>query len=367
MHSEADPARRTVPLPLVLIVDDNPDNINVVGELLLPRHAVRVANGGARALQLARMAPLPDLILLDVMMPGIDGFEVLQTLRADPDTADIPVVLLTALDSDEDEARGLALGAADYLTKPVRPGVLLARLDRLLAQRSSNLHLRAGLQRLEVDLQRRQADLLAIQDSTHRALLDLQEARDPEATQHRLRTQAYLHSLCQVLRRHPRFSEQLDDRQINMVLRAAPLHDIGLLGLPDRLLDHPGPLDGAARQSMQTHTVLGADVLARVWPAAASASLPWAREIARSHHERWDGQGYPDGLAGDTITWPARLMAVVDAYDALTMRRPYRAALTHAHAVSVLAGERGRQFDPDVTDAFVDVCDAWPAIGQRHA
>ena len=171
----------------------------------------------------------------------------------------------------------------------------------------------------------------------------------------------------EVLRRHPRFSEQLDDRQINMVLRAAPLHDIGLLGLPDRLLDHPGPLDGAARQSMQTHTVLGADVLARVWPAAASASLPWAREIARSHHERWDGQGYPDGLAGDTITWPARLMAVVDAYDALTMRRPYRAALTHAHAVSVLAGERGRQFDPDVTDAFVDVCDAWPAIGQRHA
>jgi putative two-component system response regulator len=358
--------RRTVPLPLVLIVDDNPDNLNVVGELLVPRHAVRVANGGARALQLARMAPLPDLILLDVMMPGIDGFEVLRQLRDHPHTADIPVVLLTALDSDEDEERGLALGAADYLTKPVRPGVLLARVGRLLAQRSAGRRVGADIQRLEDDLQRHQADLVSAQESTLRVLLDLQEARDPDATQHRLRTQAYLHSLCQVLRRHPRFSDQLDDRQINLVLRAAPLHDIGLLGLPDQLLAHPGPLDTVARQSMQAHTVLGADVLARVWPPASSSTLPWAREIARSHHERWDGRGYPDGLAGDSIPWAPRLMAVVDAYDALTMPRPYRAALAHADAVAVLASERGRQFDPDVTDAFVDVCHAWPAIGHRH-
>ena len=355
-----------MPLPLVLIVDDNPDNLNVVGELLLPRHAVRVANGGMRALELARLAPQPDLILLDVMMPGIDGFEVLRRLRSDPATADIPVVLLTALDSDEDEERGLALGAADYLTKPVRPGVLLARLARLLAHSGTSRRQRADLQQLEDDLQRSQADLQAAQDSTLRALLALQDARDPQATQHRLRTQAFLHNLCQVLRRHPRFADQLDERQIGHLLRAAPLHDIGLLGLPDQLLDKPGPLNPAEQRLMQAHTVLGADVLARVWPPASVAWLPWAQAIARSHHERWDGQGYPEGLAGDSIAWPARLMAVVDTYDALTTRRIHRAAVPHAEAVALVLAERGRQFDPDVTDAFADACSDWPAIAQRH-
>jgi len=355
-----------VPSPLVLIVDDNPENLSVVGELLLPRHAVRVANGGARAQQLARMAPQPDLILLDVMMPDMDGFQVLGALRDDPATADIPVVLLTALDSAEDEERGLLMGAADYLTKPVRPAVLLARVALLLAQRSAMRRLRADLLALQATLQHQQAELQVAQGTTLQALLQLQDARDPTAPRHRQRTQAYLHSLCQVLRRHPRFAAQLDERQIQMVVRAAPLHDIGLLAVPDRVLDKPGPLDVGERQLVQAHAQLGADVLARVWPAAP-AWLPWAREIALGHHERWDGQGYPAGLAGDAIHWSGRLMALVDAYEALTAPRPHRGALTHDAATAVLADERGRQFDPDVADAFLDVCDDWPAIGLRHA
>ena len=242
-----------MPLPLVLIVDDNPGNLNVLGEVLLPRHAVQVANGGMRALQLARLAPQPELILLDVMMPGIDGFEVLRQLRSEPTTTDIPVVLITAL-----------------------------------------------------------------------------------------------------------------ERQVGHLLRAAALHDIGLLGLPDQLLDKPGPLTPAERRLMQAHTLVGAEVLAQVWPAASVPWLPWAQANARSHHERWDGQRYPEGLAGDSNAWPARLMAVVDTYDAVTARRNHRAALPHAEALALVLAERGRQFDPDVTDAFADVCSDWPAIAQRH-
>ncbi len=352
-----------MPPPLVLIVDDNPENLSVVGELLLPRHAVRVANSGARALQLARMAPRPDLILLDVMMPGMDGFDVLRALRDNPETADIPVVLLTALDSAEDEERGLVLGAADYLTKPVRPAVLLARVARLLAQRSDSRRQHADMQQLAADLQQQQAELLAARDDTLQALLQMQDVRDPDAARHRLRSQAYLRSLCKVLRRNPRFAGLMDEREVQLVLRAAPLHDIGLLAVPDRVLDKPGPLDASERQLVQRHAQLGADVLARLAPAPW---LPWARAIAHGHHERWDGAGYPGGLAGDAIPWPVRLMAVVDTYDALTVRRPHRQALPHADARAVVASERERQFDPDVVDAFLEVCDDWPAIGLRH-
>ncbi len=198
--------------PLVLIVDDNPENLSVVGELLLPRHAVRVANSGLRALEMARLAPQPDLILLDVMMPGMDGFEVLRTLRSQPETAAIPVVLLTALDSADEEERGLRLGAADYLTKPVRPGVLLARVAAQLARHNAARRQHAALLALQADVQRLQGDLDTALGVTLQTLLHLQDARDPGAALHRQRTQAYLHSLCQVLRRHPRFATQLDDR-----------------------------------------------------------------------------------------------------------------------------------------------------------
>ncbi len=357
-----------MPQPLVLIVDDNPENLSVVGELLLPRHAVRVANGGARALQLARLAPQPDLILLDVMMPGMDGFEVLRALRDDVHTADIPVLLLTALDSPEDEERGLLLGAVDHLTKPVRPAVLLARVALQLAQRAASRQRRAEQQQMEATLQRQQDELLQAQGLALQAMRSLLEARDPGTAHHLLRIQAHLRSLCQALRRDARFGSCLDDRQIGLLLQAAPVHDIGLLAVPDRVLDKPGPLDADERALMQTHTQVGALALGPAGTQASSA-LPWlplAREITRHHHERWDGRGYPDGLAGEAIPWAARLVAVVDAYDALTTARPHRPAYSHVAASALIASERGRQFDPDVTDAFLDCCGDWPAMALRH-
>jgi putative two-component system response regulator len=353
---------------LVLIVDDNPENLGVVGELLLPQYMVRVANGGFRALKMARLSPQPDLVLLDVMMPGMDGFEVLRTLRDDPATADIPVILLTALDSADDEERGLLLGAADYVTKPVRPGVLLARVAQQLARRAASRRMQADLHRLDAELQRQQAKLRAAQDMTLPAVLSLLDARHPDAVHHRQRVGAHLRSLCQALRRHPRFAADLDDRQIDLLVQAASLHDIGLLAVPDQVLDKPGPLDAAERRLVQAHARAGADALEQAWPSAtrSAAWLPWAREIALGHHERWDGQGYPDGLAGEDIPWPVRLLSLVDTYEALTAHRPHRPAMSHAAACALIAAERGRQFDPDVTDAFLDCNSDWPAMDLRH-
>lgn len=346
-----------MPQPLVLIVDDNPENLTVVGELLLPRHTVRVANGGWRALQLARLAPQPDLILLDVMMPGIDGFEVLRTLRADPLTAGIPVIPLTALGGADDEERGLLMGADDDVTKPLRPGVLLARIGRQLALLATARQLRGEQQRTQALLLQMQAQLGQAQDATLQAMRSLHLAREPDS-----------------LRHDARYGPFLDEGQVDLLLQAAALHDIGLLAVPDRVLAKPGPLDAAERALVQRHSVIGAlalgggEVAAAAAPPAAGSPpwLPWAQQIARHHHERWDGRGYPDGLAGEAIPWPARLLAVADAYDGLTTTRPDRPAFSHAAASAVIASERGAQFDPDVTDAFLDCSSDWPTVARRH-
>ena len=355
-----------MPAPLVLIVDDNPENLSVIGELLLPQHAVRVANGGLRALQMARLAPRPDLVLLDVMMPGMDGFAVLRALRADPLTSDIPVLLLTALDSAEDEARGLQLGAADYITKPVHAGVLLARVALQLAQRATVRQLRAEQQQMALGLQQAQAGLLQVQDLALHSLQRLLLQRFPETERHLLRLQAHLRSLCQALRLHPRFGPHLDDRQIDQLLQASTLHDIGLMAVPDHVLDKPGPLDAAERALMQRHAQVGADTLARSG-AQMPSWLPLAQALAGHHHERWDGRGYPASLAGEAIPWPARLLSLVDTYDGLTSPRPDRPARSHAEASALIVSERGAQFDPDVTDAFLDCCNDWPLMARRHA
>jgi len=323
---------------------------------------------------LARLSPNGghafDLVLLDIHMPGQDGLALAHAMQA---LAHPPAVVFVTAHADH-AVRAFELDAVDYLTKPVRPGVLLARVAAQLARHNAARRQHAAVQALQADVQRLQGDLDTALGVTLQTLLHLQDARDPGAALHRQRTQAYLHSLCQVLRRHPRFAAQLDDRQIGLLLRAAPLHDIGLLAVPDRVLDKPGPLDAAERQLVQGHAQAGAELLARMLappagtaaPAAPGSWLHWAQQIALGHHERWDGQGYPQGLAGDAIDWPLRLMAVVDTYDALTARRPHRQALAHADAAAVVAAGRGQQFDPDVTDAFLEVCDDWPAMGLRH-
>lgn len=350
----------------ILIVDDEPVNLSVLAAALRPYYRLSAANGGAAALRLAVSEPRPDLILLDVMMPGIDGFEVLRALRADPATADLPVVFLTGMTDVDDEERGLREGAADYITKPIRPAVVLARVHAQLQAKHARDLLRDQNTVLEAEVRRRMAENDRVQEVSIRALAYLAETRDLDTGLHIHRTQAFVRELAVRLQAHPRFANALGGRAIELITRSAPLHDIGKVGIPDRILLKPGPLTAEEWETMKTHAALGADAIER-----AEADVPQpveflalARGIARWHHERWDGSGYPDGLSGDAIPVPARLMALADVFDALISPRVYKAAMGYDEARRIIVEGRGNHFDPDVVDAFDAGFEAFVAIAE---
>jgi putative two-component system response regulator len=356
--------------PLLLIVDDMPENLSMLGDMLRDvGYRVKVANSGRLALRYAEQEPQPDLILLDVMMPEMDGYEVLARLQDAASTRAIPVIFLTALDDARDEERGLESGAADYITKPVKPAVVLARVrtQLLVKQAQDWLHDQNAV--LEAEVARRMKENERIQTVSIRALAHLAETRDPETGNHILRTQNYVGLLAKLLGDHPGFCATLTPPYVNMLTRSAPLHDIGKVGIPDYILLKPGKLTADEWIIMKTHTLLGSNAidLAEKDIDHPLEFLLLAKEIAHWHHERWDGKGYPDGLAQGAIPVSARLMAVADVFDALISPRVYKEPMPPAKARDIIAGERGRQFDPDVTDAFLGNFDQFVSIAKMHS
>ncbi|MEY4757266.1 MAG: hypothetical protein RJA34_2164, partial [Pseudomonadota bacterium] len=317
------------PQMTVLVVDDTKENLTVIGQLLRPYFHVRVANSGQRALQAADTAPQPDLILLDVMMPEMDGYQVLQTLRTRPHLQHIPVIFVTAMDGADDEERGLSLGAVDYVTKPIKPALLLARVRAHLELKKARDRLSDQNAFLDAEVHRRMAENEMIKDFSLKAMATLAEKRDNETGNHLHRTQAYIEALMGKLKTHPRFSEALateDQRQ--RIAKAAPLHDIGKVGIPDAILLKPGKLTPEEFEIMKTHATIGAQAIGEAMQqvnvtdaAGPLAFLETAQHIAAGHHEKWDGSGYPLGLSGDAIPLCARLMALADVFDALMSRR----------------------------------------------
>jgi putative two-component system response regulator len=358
-----------MPQPTVLVVDDVPENLTVLGELLCDEYTVRAANSGPAALHLAHVNPQPDLILLDVMMPGMDGYQVLERLRADRTTRHIPVICVTALSDTEEEERGLLLGAADYITKPLKPRVVLARVRSQIELKQARDRLANQNAFLEAEVALRMRENQLVQDASIHALARLAETRDNETGNHLLRTQEYVRRLAQSLRSHPRFAAELDDHAIELLAKSAPLHDIGKVGIPDYILLKPGRLDSAEWEIMKTHAQLGAQSIERAERDADHPIefLTVAKQIARYHHERWDGLGYPEGLARDAIPLPARLMALADVFDALISKRVYKEAFPHSQARDMIAASRGKHLDPAVVDAFVSDFAAFCDIAQRHA
>ncbi len=353
----------------VLVVDDTPDNLALMSALLKERYKVKVANDGPRALRIAAGERPPDLILLDIMMPGMDGYEVCRRLKAAPATREIPVIFLTARAGTEDEESGFALGAVDYITKPISPPIVLARVETQLRLKASADFLRDQNAFLEQEVARRTREVQAIQDVTILAMASLAETRDNETGKHIRRTQLYVRTLAERLRTHPRFAAYLTPEQIDVLFKSAPLHDIGKVGIPDHILLKPGRLEPDELTLMKTHTTLGRDAIEH---AEAQLGMPLdylacAKEIAYCHQEKWDGTGYPQGLAGDAIPISARLMALADVYDALICRRVYKKAMSHEDAVGIIVAGRGTHFDPDVVDAFLDVVDEFRSIARRYA
>ena len=357
--------------PTILIVDDTPDNIMLLSRLLKDRYNTKVANNGSLALQIAQSTPGLDLILLDVMMPGLDGYETCRQLKANPVTADIPVIFLTAKNQVEDEAMGLSLGAVDYIAKPISPPILFARVATQLTLLDARRQLQAHNENLEKLVQDRTAQLALMQEAIIMAMGTLAETRDNAAVSkgdhHIRRTQHYVRALARHLQHHPRFAADLTDENIELLYRSVPLHDIGKVGIPDRILLKPGVLDREEFEVMKLHAVYGRDTIMLVEKhiGGTNGFLMFAREIAHSHQEKWDGSGYPDRLAGEQIPLSARLMAVADVYDALISRRVYKPAFTHQQALDVMRKGRGTHFDPDVLDAFFEIEGQFAAIAEE--
>ncbi len=351
----------------ILVVDDTPANLSLMTGLLRDEYKVKAAIDGEKALRIAQAQPGPDLILLDIMMPGMDGYEVCRQLKADPATRDIPVIFLTAKSGVEDEKMGLDLGAVDYITKPISPPIVMARVRNHLILKASADFLRDKADFLEREVSKRTAEVVAIQDVTIHAMASLAETRDSDTGNHIRRTQHYVRALALKLREQPRFAGLLDDRYVSMLFKSAPLHDIGKVGIPDRILLKPGKLTPEEFELMKTHTTLGRDAIqaAERQLGMSVDFLKLAKEIAYSHQEKWDGSGYPEGLRGEAIPVSARLMALADVYDALISRRVYKEGMSHEQALDFISEGRGKHFDPDMVDAFLLIHQEFRAIAQR--
>jgi putative two-component system response regulator len=339
--------------PVVLLVDDTPENLDVLRGVLAPLYSLKIATRGQLALKIAQTTP-PDLILLDIMMPDLDGYEVCRRLKASESTRHIPVIFITARMEVESETRGFQLGAADYLTKPISPPVVLARVKAHLALYDQRRH-------LEILVKERTAELEASNrqlEKTRLAILQrlgrASEYRDNETGMHTLRVGHF----SKLLGLAAGFPESLAET----LLHAALLHDAGKIGIPDHILLKPDKLTPEEFEIVKKHPRIGAEIIGE----HDAELLIMAREIALYHHEKWNGRGYPDGLRGEQIPIAARIVAVADVFDALTSNRPYKAAWPIDQALDLIRAEAGEQFDPALANLFVDSEAAVRSIKQAY-
>jgi putative two-component system response regulator len=320
----------------VLIIDDTPDNIDVIAGILRPFYRLKAALNGERGLAIARMTPAPDIILLDVMMPDMDGYEVLRRLQSDPVTRSIPVIIISALSEYEDEYKGLELGAVDYITKPVAPRIVEARIRTHLALYRQSMELERKVHERTEELQRTRLEVI-------RRLGRAAEFRDNETGFHVIRMSHHSRLLA--------LAANTGADWADLLFNAAPMHDVGKIGIPDRILLKPGRLDADEWEIMKTHSAIGGEIIGK----DNSELMRLSRLIAHSHHEKWDGSGYPDGLKGEQIPLAARIVAVADVFDALTSERPYKKAWSIEDAQAYIQREKGKHLDPNVVDLFSDV------------
>lgn len=321
---------------IILVVDDTPENIDVMSGILRADYKVKAALSGEKALKIAQTVPAPDIILLDVMMPDMDGYEVCRQLKNNPQTRDIPVIFVTAKDAESDETFGLDLGAVDYLAKPISPAIVQARIKTHLSLYDQNRH-------LEKTVQDRTKDLVQTQLQIIQRLGRAAEFKDNETGLHVIRMSHYSRLLAQAL--------NLSDDYVDLIFKAAPMHDVGKIGIPDSVLLKPGKLDDQEWQLMRQHPQFGGDIIGD----HESELLKEARIIALAHHEKWDGSGYPNKLVGEDIPLSARIVAVADVFDALTTERPYKDAWSVEEAVALIDRESGNHFDPRIVMAFHEV------------
>ena len=328
----------------ILVVDDIPENIDVLNSILQDDYQVKAALDGERALNIVNGDTPPDLILLDIMMPGMDGYQVCSRIKSSLSTRNIPIVFVTAKDDIENETRGLELGAVDYITKPVSPPIVKARIRTHLALYDQNRELESMVQQRTVELSETRLEII-------RRLGRAAEFKDNETGLHIIRISYYARLIAQEM--------GLSEDHIDILFNASPMHDIGKIGIPDKILMKPGKLDPGEWEIMKQHTTIGADIIGD----HGSELLQMARMISLTHHEKWNGSGYPEGLSGENIPIEGRIVAIADVFDALTNERPYKKAWTIEDACDLINKESGEHFDPSLVEVFSRII---PQIVEIH-
>jgi putative two-component system response regulator len=337
-----------LPRQTILIVDDVPENIDVLSEVLAPHYRIKIAVNGERALKIAAGEGKPDLILLDVMMPGLSGYDVCQRLKRNSDTHGIPVIFVTAMNEIEDERKGLELGAVDYITKPISPAIVLARVRTHLA-------LYDQTRELERLVTQRTAELETTRRQIIHRLGRAAEFKDNETGNHVIRMSHFSRLTAQAYGMGP--------VQVDLLFHAAPMHDVGKIGIPDNILLKPGKLDEVEWEVMRQHPRMGAEILG----VHTNPLLHAAHSVALTHHEKWDGSGYPQGLRGEEIPIFGRIVAIADVFDALTSARPYKPAWTVEAALAMIDEGSGRHFDPGLIAPFKTALPEMLTIRDRYA
>jgi putative two-component system response regulator len=339
----------------ILIVDDSKTDVALIGGILSDYELLR-AYDGVEAVETLERNPSVDIMILDINMPRMNGFEVLEHLKGRPEYQNIAVLFLTNDDEIDNEMRGLDLGAVDYIRKPLNIRSLRKRVELHIKLKNARDALEQQNSILERKVQERTRESVLTRDVTIHALVSLLEVRNIESSNHTKRTQLMMRALCSHLRTQPPFGSILTESYITELFDTTPLHDIGKVGIPDHILLKPGKLTPEEFEIMKKHTTYGVEALRCMGRESDSLSfIRTAAEIAGTHHEKFDGSGYPLGLKGKDIPLPGRLMAIIDVYDALVNKRVYKPAFLHEDAMEMLAAERGRHFDPEIMDAFFQI------------
>jgi putative two-component system response regulator len=330
----------------ILVVDDTPENLMILTDILKPFYKVKVANNGIKALNLIAAGHIPDLILLDIMMPELSGYEVCKKLKSDPFTRSIPILFVTALTEGKDEAEGLSLGAVDYITKPLNASIVLARIR-------TQITLLQYQRNLEQKLAERTEEIVHTRMEVIRQLGRAAEYKDNETGTHILRMSAYAKIIAQKI--------GLDTARTELIFLSAAMHDIGKIGTPDSILKKEGALSLEEWEIVKEHPLQGAEIIGN----HQSALLQTARIVALTHHEKFDGTGYPYGIKGHDIPLTGRIVAIADVFDALTSKRPYKEAWSMEQAVAYLEEQKGKHFDPELVDAFLSCEEEIKAIMEQ--
>ena len=350
---DGDNAKRKI----IFLVDDNITNLTMGRNVLAGHYNVATVDSAERLFKMLEKT-IPDMILLDVEMPEMNGYDAIKIIKSKKETQNIPIIFLTAKSDSDSELEGLSLGAIDYIVKPFSPPLLLKRIETHLlveSQRKELLNYNKNLQNL---VEAKTQTVLELQNAILRAMAELVENRDDITGKHVERTQTYLSLLIDAMREHNLHTEEMRDWNIDLVLRSSQLHDVGKIGVKDEILKKPSKLTDDEFDEIKKHPFCGEEIIEKIKQNTTEHEfLEHAKIFASTHHEKWDGNGYPHGLKGTNIPLQGRLMAIADVYDALVSDRPYKKAFSHEEAVKIISENRGTHFDPDLVDIFLEISD----------